>query len=820
MVSDRSLRLLTRRRLLDGMVKHVLGGAGTFIGDRGSRESFKDARRRAYLVLIADKWTLQLLERVCQMHDLLSEGIALVECLDSPREALPLDALYFLAPSMENMDRLVEELSSRPKYRSSHVFFSHRLEDLMLQRVAQSYEAVCRISSFAELNVSTLCYDDRSFQLQDQGDALKQLLGIAPEASEGMEVGQIGSCLATFFASMGQELREPLVFCAGNRGCEKLAREVCQRLDEMEMRGGAMWRDKASPETCSLLIVDRSFDWTPLLLHDMGYEVPPPSFKGEKLRFVAWPLEMLGEDESSWLSTLPSLGAEPSSGTEAELQLPDFYSTEVTPGGVEDNAGRPSPETSPTTEPRRRSGKLPEIKPSERKVPGTGDAMKKWKATFQLTTAIKKGATLRGMVQLSQLGKVRAAEAANDMPVSSKALAARVSNASVSSSRRGSLTGPPKTAPGGPKMSMAQLAQRVSGPKPSTGDAVVPVPLFSLGNAGSSMKRNTAVQDIIAGSGKPKGADVENENESDGNFAAAYPSALARKMANVLQKMKQQGEEVSMDAALSRRVPKERNHEAPPRGELGQALEEGKLPAFSFKGAASRAMSKSAEDHSAISELAALPAEGERGATANPAASQERAARSQRRPSDAVRVGSAPGTGLIELELSARRRQSDKKQGSSMAASRPTIWQMSENVSTPSSPAAPRPAFKESASKWKALNLRKVKDTAPAESVGRRSSLELQPGLPQLAQTDGFSKWKGVNLHQLKNVSEGVIGHRASVDLQPAVMEEVRRTSVVPMPAVPVADPPSVMRLANALVEHFGSLSRGYEHFDFDKKGG
>ena len=24
---------------------------------------------------------------VCQMHDLLSEGIALVECLDSPREA-------------------------------------------------------------------------------------------------------------------------------------------------------------------------------------------------------------------------------------------------------------------------------------------------------------------------------------------------------------------------------------------------------------------------------------------------------------------------------------------------------------------------------------------------------------------------------------------------------------------------------------------------------------------------------------------------------------------------------------------------------------
>lgn len=263
MVSDRSLRMLTRRRLLDGMVRHVLcgSGTGTSMGERGSRESVsKDSRRRSYLVLITDKWTLQLLERVCQMHDLLSEGIALVECLDSRREALPLDALYFLAPTMENMDRLVEELSTKPKYRSSHVFFSHRLEDLMLQRVAESYEAVARISSFAELNVSMLCYDDRSFQLQDQGDALKQLLGVAPQGSEeGMDLRQVGSCLATFFASMGQE---PLVFCAGNRGCE---------LEEMETHGAA-WRDTTSSETCSLLIVDRSFDWAPVLVHDMGYE--------------------------------------------------------------------------------------------------------------------------------------------------------------------------------------------------------------------------------------------------------------------------------------------------------------------------------------------------------------------------------------------------------------------------------------------------------------------------------------------------------------------------------------------------------------------
>ncbi|CAJ1352023.1 unnamed protein product, partial [Effrenium voratum] len=172
-------------------------------------------------VLIADKWTLQLLERVCQMHDLLLEGIALVEAIDSPREGLPLDALYFLSPTRENMERLVEELSARAKYRSSHVFFSHRLEDVLLQQVAQSPEAVGRLSSFAELNVSTLCYDERSFHLQDQGDALKMLLN-----RSDCDMREAGSCLATFFASLGQE---PVVYAATSSGmgpCEHLAREV------------------------------------------------------------------------------------------------------------------------------------------------------------------------------------------------------------------------------------------------------------------------------------------------------------------------------------------------------------------------------------------------------------------------------------------------------------------------------------------------------------------------------------------------------------------------------------------------------------------
>ncbi|CAE7885506.1 unnamed protein product, partial [Symbiodinium microadriaticum] len=231
-----------------------------------------DSIQQRYLVLVTDKWTLPLLERVCHIDDLLKERIALVESLDAPREALPLDAVYFLAPSLENMDRLVEELSTKSaKYRSSHIFFSHRLEDLMLQRLTESLEAVSRISTFSELNLSMLAYDDHSFHMQDHGDSLKGLLGISSQ--EAFDWKRAGCCLATLFATLGQE---PRVLCAtpgGNEGhCERLAREVCIRLEEMEARGGAPWRSRASSETCSLLIVDRSVDWVPLLIHDLGYE--------------------------------------------------------------------------------------------------------------------------------------------------------------------------------------------------------------------------------------------------------------------------------------------------------------------------------------------------------------------------------------------------------------------------------------------------------------------------------------------------------------------------------------------------------------------
>lgn len=45
-------------------------------------------------------------------------------------------------------------------------------QDVLLQRVAQSWDAVQRIASFAELNVSCLCYEDRSFQLQVRSRSL------------------------------------------------------------------------------------------------------------------------------------------------------------------------------------------------------------------------------------------------------------------------------------------------------------------------------------------------------------------------------------------------------------------------------------------------------------------------------------------------------------------------------------------------------------------------------------------------------------------------------------------------------------------------
>jgi len=280
-VKDWNLRSISKRRLLQSMVREVIsaGNPGGTQQNGGASASGRDRRKHPYIALVADPSTVMTIQATCEMHDLLHEGICLIEEINGERHALPmLDSIYFISPTKANVDRLVQDASDKdpegkrngPMYRTFNVFFSHKLPDQMLEIVAKSQAAAARMSTFCELNLSFAAFDSRGFHLGESGKLKKTL---TRETLTQEEVEETGNKLATLLSTLGETKNIWYHSGKANHGsaCDKLAQTVRTRVDEMEVKGTRP--DQGLPPlNCNLIIVDRTVDITSLLAYDLRYE--------------------------------------------------------------------------------------------------------------------------------------------------------------------------------------------------------------------------------------------------------------------------------------------------------------------------------------------------------------------------------------------------------------------------------------------------------------------------------------------------------------------------------------------------------------------
>ncbi|KAK6025706.1 Sec1 family protein [Ostertagia ostertagi] len=147
----------------------------------------KKPEGKGWNALVVDRLAMRMLSACCKMHNIMEDGITIVEDLAKRREPLPsLEAIYLIAPTKESIDRLIADYTVRNQYKCAHVFFTEACTDTLFSELSR----ICSLLTI----VYTLDSPDTYFlyyNAQKQGGLTSNLERIAEQ-------------LATVCATLGE----------------------------------------------------------------------------------------------------------------------------------------------------------------------------------------------------------------------------------------------------------------------------------------------------------------------------------------------------------------------------------------------------------------------------------------------------------------------------------------------------------------------------------------------------------------------------------------------------------------------------------------
>jgi syntaxin-binding protein 1 len=224
----------------------------------------KKAADAAFVIIIVDDYTANILSSFLTMSEVLNEGIFSVERLGTKRQRFPkYHALYFISPTAESCDYLAKDFEEdSPHYSRVHVFFSHRIMDMTLERIV-TQNLVSRVKTCKELNLSFLIKDRNLFDL-----GLPGALKIFTVKNNSDARSKILSTVMERLLTVCTVLKEfPYIqYQKNSMLCLTLAETLNANLNEFYQTKN--YNEKRGV----LLITDRTLDISTPLLHDYNYE--------------------------------------------------------------------------------------------------------------------------------------------------------------------------------------------------------------------------------------------------------------------------------------------------------------------------------------------------------------------------------------------------------------------------------------------------------------------------------------------------------------------------------------------------------------------
>ncbi|KAJ3396659.1 vacuolar sorting protein VPS33/slp1 [Lobulomyces angularis] len=250
-----SLKACVKSRLLDDMIKINTG---------------------SYKILIIDEISLKLLNSVLTMSEIQDHQFALVETLSKRRKAyLDYDAIYFIEPTIHNIQLVIDDFQGKPPYKSCHMYCTSTLSDASFEKISRS-PLKSYLKSLKDLNIDFIALERLIFSLE-RPSTTYLLYNPPTPLSLKTELNLIAKKLSFVFGVLNEFplikfYNPPTIRNIQNNFCNTVGFALLEELKELKKLTIQFGDNKPDNERATVIIMDRGIDVAATFLHEFTYQ--------------------------------------------------------------------------------------------------------------------------------------------------------------------------------------------------------------------------------------------------------------------------------------------------------------------------------------------------------------------------------------------------------------------------------------------------------------------------------------------------------------------------------------------------------------------